>query len=99
MLDSATTDQIAADLDRMLADQGVPAPYVIVSAAELAPVTVSMVDGNSALVNGGLVLELANNPLTGWVIRDGVDRHAVNLGAINDILIQIRSLIWPPRQV
>jgi hypothetical protein len=92
MVAPALTDRIAGDLAGALEDQQVPTPYVIVATAALAPVAVSLVDGNAGVINGGLVIEPASDPVTGSIIEPGGTSRAVTLTDLKQIEEAIRSL-------
>lgn len=86
------TDQIADDLGHALDDQQVPDPYIVVATTALMPIAVSMVEGNTVPINGGLVLEPANDPVTGWVIDADGNQQAVTLTDLEHLGIVIQSL-------
>jgi hypothetical protein len=92
MLAPGLTDQIAGDLGDALDDSQVPAPYVIVATTALTPIAVSMVEGNAATINGGLILEPANDPVTGWLIDADGNQQAVTMADLEHLGNVIQSL-------
>ncbi len=92
MLAPGLTDQFALDLDRELQANQVPTPYVIVATTALMPIAVSMVDGNTAHIHGGLVLEPANDPVTGWIIDADGNQQSVTLTDLEHLGNVIQSL-------
>jgi hypothetical protein len=92
MVDPALTDRIAGDLGHALEDNQVPDPYIIVATTALTPIAVSLVEGNAAPVNGGLVLAPENDPVTGWIVDAGGNQQAVTLTDLEHLGDIIRSL-------
>lgn len=92
MLEPALTDRMAGDLGDALDDNQVASPYVIVATTALTPIAVSMVEGNALPINGGLILETANDPVTGWVIDADGNRQAVTLTDLEHLGNVIQSL-------
>ena len=92
MLAPALTDQIAGDLGDALETHDVPTPYVIVATTALMPIAVSLVAGNAVPTNGGLVLEPANDPLTGWLIAADGGQQGVTFTDLRHLGEVIQSL-------
>ena len=99
LMATENAERIAGDIGRILGEQQVPAPYVIVAAANLAPIAVSLVEGNAGLVNGALVIEPASQSMSGWIVQAGSASRSVSLGTVDEVIVHIRSLIWPPRSI
>lgn len=92
MQEPGLTDQIADDLGHALDDEQVPDPYIVVATTALMPIALSMMEGRTVPMNGGLVLEPANDPVTGWVIGADGTRQAVTFTDLEHLGDVIQSL-------
>ena len=88
----ALTDQIAGDLSHALDDHHVPAPYVIVATTALTPIAVSLVERNAADINGGLVIEPENDPLTGRLFDADGNQQGMTFADLKQLGQVIQSL-------
>jgi hypothetical protein len=92
-------EQIATDLDGVLAGEQVPAPYVLVALVDLEEITAHFAERSGGLVNGTLLIDPVPQPMIGWVVVEDEVRRQMTLETNDQFLFAIRSLVWPPARM
>ena len=98
-LTAAGVSRITTELNALLAGEQVPAPYVLVATVAMEPVTTQVAEHSGDLVNGTLLIDAERQPMIGWIAEGGKAPRAVTLVSAEQLLLAIRSLVWPAAEM